>query len=488
MPWRFPLRENLDHEQPFPAARTRRRQDTRRLLVDGHGGFQGHIRRRHGEQFAGERNGLATVRIGQQSVVADALQPFSEDMNEEAPDELAGSERHGLPSLRALGAIVLGAERNATVAYRDNAALRDGDAMRVAREVAQNLFWPRERRLAVDDPLAIAQRSQEAGSQVSTNVELHERAHYLSIMNSVRTTFHEHRELGDVRWLRSYDDALAAAHQSSKPILLLFREVPGCSTCVDFGRSVLSNPLMVDMIETHFIPLAIHNNLSGADAEILRRFGEAAWNNPVVYFLSSLGVPIVPKLSERYDALGLHDKIVAALSLIGVEVPEFFRVLHDDLLIEQGKTDIAVFETPCFWSGETTLAQHPAVLTTEAGWIDGEEVVRVHFDGLHSMSTSLLSYAETEGFRRTTRSGFRLDDHAQYYLSMTKFAYLPLSLSQRTKINLAIPYRTQPEKYLSPKQAAWFSSPNLQTGSRSNAYLGNMRKEWERNLRTIQLT
>jgi hypothetical protein len=34
-------------------------------------------------------------------------------------------------------------------------------------------------------------------------------------------------ELGKVPWLRNYDEALAQARKTKKPILVLFQEVPG---------------------------------------------------------------------------------------------------------------------------------------------------------------------------------------------------------------------------------------------------------------------
>src|SRR6186713_1335302 len=82
-------------------------------------------------------------------------------------------------------------------------------------------------------------------------------------------------ELGNVHWLRSFDEAEARSKKESKPILILFQEIPGCETCKNYGSNVLTQPLIVEAIETEFIPLAIHNNKGGHDAEILRRFNEA---------------------------------------------------------------------------------------------------------------------------------------------------------------------------------------------------------------------
>lgn len=83
----------------------------------------------------------------------------------------------------------------------------------------------------------------------------------------------EHRELGDVAWLRDLDAGLAVAAEQRKPVLLLFQEVPGCSTCVRFGQDVLTHPLMVELIADRFVPVAIFNNRPGGrrDPAPLRR-------------------------------------------------------------------------------------------------------------------------------------------------------------------------------------------------------------------------
>jgi len=67
-------------------------------------------------------------------------------------------------------------------------------------------------------------------------------------------------ELGKVEWLRDYDEAIAQSKATGKPIFLLFQEVPGCANCTKYGQDILSHPLMVEAIETEFVPLAIFNN------------------------------------------------------------------------------------------------------------------------------------------------------------------------------------------------------------------------------------
>ena len=70
-------------------------------------------------------------------------------------------ERHGLPPLRAIDTVVLPAEGHVFVVGGDQAPIGDGDAMRIAREIAQHLLGTRERVLAVIHPFAVPQRGQE---------------------------------------------------------------------------------------------------------------------------------------------------------------------------------------------------------------------------------------------------------------------------------------------------------------------------------------
>src|SRR5688572_26471260 len=113
------------------------------------------------------------------------------------------------------------------------------------------------------------------------------------------------KELGDVAWFRNFDQAAKVAESSDKPILILFDEVPGCQTCVHYGQSALSHPLLVEAAETEFVPLAIYNNVGGHDREILNRYDEPTWNNPVVRIVDARGRPLVSRLNGDYSKHGL---------------------------------------------------------------------------------------------------------------------------------------------------------------------------------------
>src|SRR5712664_722700 len=90
------------------------------------------------EQLTDACNILGTGWAGQQAVVTDAVKARWQDMHQEAADELVGIERHHSVSLPPFEAVVLPLEGDALVIERDQAAVGDGDAMGVAREIAQD--------------------------------------------------------------------------------------------------------------------------------------------------------------------------------------------------------------------------------------------------------------------------------------------------------------------------------------------------------------
>lgn len=124
-------------------------------------------------------------------------------------------------------------------------------------------------------------------------------------------------EVGTVTWLCDYPPALAKSTKSGKPVFLLFQEVPGCAGCKQFGKDVLSDPNIVKSIEENFVPLLIHNNKPGKDAELLKKYGESAWNYQVVRFLNSEGKDLIPRKDRAWTATELKPRIQEALAKVG---------------------------------------------------------------------------------------------------------------------------------------------------------------------------
>jgi hypothetical protein len=300
-------------------------------------------------------------------------------------------------------------------------------------------------------------------------------------MNIKTNIKNQNVELGKVTWLRDYDEALQKSSATGKPVLLFFQEIPGCSTCVNYGRDVLSHPLMVEAIENEFIPLAIFNNRPGKDAGILKQYNEPSWNNPVTYFVDAKGIDIIPKLANSYHPLSMYRKMVEVIQKVQGKIPRYLETLGDDLKLNYGHTEETIYETPCFWSGETSLAQHPAVITTLSGWIHGKEVVKVHYDPEKGILKDLNNYAfEQRFFLIDNHEAFVEDKNPQYYLKQSNFSFLPLSIAQRTKINHAIPYKLNPEEYLSPKQNSWLNDKSkMDFFENRNVYLKDIVASWD---------
>jgi hypothetical protein len=134
-------------------------------------------------------------------------------------------------------------------------------------------------------------------------------------------------ELGHVNWSRSYSEAKTAAAKSDNPIFILFQEVPGCSTCVNYGQNILTHPHIVEAIETYFTPLVIFNNKRGTDAAILSKFKEPAWNNPVVRIIDyATEKDLTKRLNGRYDIEGLIETIMNGILASNQLIPEYLQL------------------------------------------------------------------------------------------------------------------------------------------------------------------
>src|SRR5215471_9557024 len=111
---------------------------------------------------AGELFGARVTSFGEQAVVSDAVEALWQHVHEEPANELARLESHGFVPFGAFEAVILVLERDATRVGGDQAAVGDGDAMSVAGKVGQDLLWPGERTLGIDEPVCLPQRAEVA--------------------------------------------------------------------------------------------------------------------------------------------------------------------------------------------------------------------------------------------------------------------------------------------------------------------------------------
>jgi hypothetical protein len=282
-------------------------------------------------------------------------------------------------------------------------------------------------------------------------------------------------ELGSVAWERDHDAAFARAASTGRPVLVLFQEIPGCQTCQRFGQGPLSHPLLVEAIETEFVPLAVYNNEPGADAQVLARYREPSWNNPVVRFFAPDGDELLPRLDGVWTSEGIAERMVRALDRADREVPAWLALAVAEL--DRKPLERAVFGMHCFWEGEARLGGLPGVRSTRAGFLGGE-VVEVLFDSERIDYAALVRAADARGVasrvlatdeaqlqvarevvgarasasRREVSSAPASD--RKHRLAASPLRYLPLTPLQATRVNAALGSASEVERILSPRQRA----------------------------------
>ncbi len=291
---------------------------------------------------------------------------------------------------------------------------------------------------------------------------------------SSKKTEPQPKELGKVNWLRNIEAAQAQSAKEQKPILILFQEVPGCATCQRYGSGPLSHPLIVEAIETLFVPLAIYNNKSGDDRKMLNYFGEPSWNNPVVRIVNVEKKDITPRLGGNYTPLGLANSMLLALNASNRVAPRYLQLLAEELQAKAIGTEQATLAMYCFWTGEKEIGKIPGVVSTEAGFMGGQEVVQVEYNPAVLQYEELVRQAEkvscashvfTESSEQEKAAGkvvasnaispkrtYRPDREPKYYLSKTHWKYVPMTELQAVKANSLVGQRQSPESVLSHRQ------------------------------------
>lgn len=264
-------------------------------------------------------------------------------------------------------------------------------------------------------------------------------------------------EVGKITWLRDLPTALDLSKSTGKPVFLLFQEVPGCAGCKQFGKDVLSDPAIVKSVEENFVPLLIHNNKGGKDAEVLRKYNEPAWNYQVVRFLDSSGEDLIPRKDRIWTKEALEPRIEAALKKAG----------KPQAANGPATKKLAICQS-CFWTGEMKIGAIPGVTETEAGFIGGREVTLVNYDPTSTSLRKIIAQAKSDnvataiylenpanlpGSKKLT--GYRpapVSDQKKQ-IQNTIFAQLDLTPEQATKVNAYA--RTNPRKaleFLTPNQ------------------------------------
>lgn len=285
-------------------------------------------------------------------------------------------------------------------------------------------------------------------------------------------------ELGWVDWGRDHDEAAAISARTGKPIFLLFQEVPGCSTCVGFGESVLAHPLLIEAIESDFVPLAIHNNKGGEDARVLAKFSEPSWNNPVVRFVDGKGQDLIPRADGVWSTSVIARRMIESLEAAGRPVPDHLRWVVEESAVS---TRRATFAMHCYWAGEACLGDIDGVVTTRAGWLDGSEVVEVAYDRAKITEEKLRAMASERGcgsfVARAARARSAKESDRKFHLKRSAWNYVPLTPRQATRVNAAVQSSKDPSPWVSPRQIALYNQIRDARNKRPDALKGLQRPD-----------
>ena len=264
------------------------------------------------------------------------------------------------------------------------------------------------------------------------------------------------REAGIIRWSRHLPEAIAESRRTGRLIMVLFQEIPGCQGCVDFGTTVLGRHDLAAAAEDAFVPLLVYNNKPGtADDAVRAKFGEPAWNFPVVRFLNEEGRDAIPRQDQVMSAIGMSNRMLEALAAVKQAPPEGLAGIPESS--GPPPVESAVFTQPCFWEGERLFGGQPGVVATAAGFTGGREGTAVWFDPSRTSRQQLLKAGQLSGCAGSVQSleSFRPAPAADQkrQLAGTPYARLRLSRARQARLNAVV--RTDPaaaKSLLTPQQ------------------------------------
>lgn len=238
----------------------------------------------------------------------------------------------------------------------------------------------------------------------------------------------------------------------------------------------MTHPLMVEAIESLFVPVLIHNNKPGKDAQILKQYNEPSWNNPVIRYFNSDGKDVIARKDRVWTTGGTAARMVAALKAAKQKIPAYLQFVADE---HASGVAEATFAMHCYWVGEVNLGGINGVLKTQAGWIGNKEVVRVFYNPkavnygtllqtarkLECASTVFTHNAEqmkiAKAFVRdeavslpdkSKQRRVRYTEEKYHLRRQPELRYLPLTQMQLAKVNSAVINRADYRRFLSPRQ------------------------------------
>lgn len=291
-------------------------------------------------------------------------------------------------------------------------------------------------------------------------------------------------ELGRVRWGRDVGAGFDTARRTERPLLLLFQEIPGCATCKSFGQGPLSFPLLVDAMETEFVPVVVYNNRPGVDAAALQRFHEAPWNNPVMRFFDPEGKELMTRRDGIWDAEGIAQRLQEALEAAKRPVPLYLSLAAQEVL--EPKAERLLLGMHCFWQGEAALGGIDGVIATLPVHVGRTEAVAVTYVPSILDSAELLALARKRGaadrifvqdadleengrhspqnriVRITSPPRPASESDSKWSLKRSPLRWIPMTPAQATRVNADLATGQDGLRWLTPRQRRLLEQLQLQ--------------------------
>ena len=312
-----------------------------------------------------------------------------------------------------------------------------------------------------------------------------------------------HQELGLLRFHFTgdmFEEAKEEAKSYEKPILIVFQEIPGSAECLEFGRTTLSHPLLVEAAEELFITMVVNSvSTSGGESEVLKRYHEQHLNCPVVRIVNEKGQDLVLRLEdEECTTSGIAKAMAKALERTKQTVPEYLKLLGSDEFSSlhsrkhhhsRTKTRLrhATMEVADLVQAELEFAEMNGVLATEIGQVGSHQVIKVVYNsktvsfrrvvrrGLfvcevlgvfyETEDEKIEAQAELDKFGATStvlhllapKTKLKPHNDGKHYILQNQMRNVPLTRLQASKINLALSQpkgELQAYAILSPRQMA----------------------------------
>lgn len=199
-------------------------------------------------------------------------------------------------------------------------------------------------------------------------------------------------EWGRVKFLfdgNSFEQAKELCKQTQKPVLILFHD--GCKEAIEFGQQTLSHPLIVEAIETHFLPVVINSNAASGSLEeskVAARYCSHR-SSTMVRVVNEKGKDIVVQIEDdRCNIPNLCAIMIKALERKEIKVPTYLKLLRKEsqALNPKGKGHTTaplevVLATKSVARAELDYADVEGVIATVLGRIGSFDVIKITYDG-----------------------------------------------------------------------------------------------------------